>query len=59
MGELTLRWALNHCIRELAQHAGHAEILVDQIIAQRGTPGVQREERVVAGRHVRRPGSRR
>ena len=26
---------LNHCIRELAQHAGHAEILVEQIVAQR------------------------
>lgn len=36
MGELTLRWVLNHCIRELAQHAGHAEILVEQIVAGRG-----------------------
>ncbi len=35
MGELSLRWVLNHCIRELAQHAGHAEILVEQIVAQR------------------------
>lgn len=35
MGELTLRWVLNHCIRELAQHAGHAEILVEQIVADR------------------------
>lgn len=31
MGELSLRWVLTHCIRELAQHAGHAEILVEQI----------------------------
>lgn len=35
MGELTLRWVLTHCIRELAQHAGHADILVEQIVAQR------------------------
>lgn len=35
MGELSLRWVLNHCIRELAQHAGHAQILVEQIVAQR------------------------
>lgn len=31
MGELTLRWVLTHCIRELAQHSGHADILVEQI----------------------------
>lgn len=35
MGELSLRWVLNHCIRELAQHAEHADILVEQIVAQR------------------------
>lgn len=35
MGELSLRWVLTHCIRELAQHAGHAEILVEQIKAAR------------------------
>lgn len=35
MGELSLRWVLNHCIRELAQHAGHAEILVEQIVTRR------------------------
>ncbi|HCN39370.1 DinB family protein [Rothia sp. (in: high G+C Gram-positive bacteria)] len=40
MGELTLRWVLNHCIRELAQHAGHADILVEQIIAQRSEPAI-------------------
>lgn len=33
MGVLSLRWVLTHCIRELAQHAGHAEILVEQIRA--------------------------
>ena len=37
MGTLSLRWVLTHCIRELAQHAGHAEILVEQIGA---SPGV-------------------
>lgn len=36
MGELTLRWVLTHCIRELAQHSGHADILVEQIVAERG-----------------------
>lgn len=35
MGELSLRWVLTHCVRELAQHAGHAEILVEQIVAAR------------------------
>lgn len=35
MGELSLRWVLNHCIRELAQHAGHADILVEQILVDR------------------------
>lgn len=35
MGELSLRWVLTHCIRELAQHTGHAEILVEQIRADR------------------------
>lgn len=35
MGELSLRWVLTHCIRELAQHAGHADILVEQILADR------------------------
>ncbi len=33
LGTLTLRWVLVHCIRELAQHTGHAEILVEQIRA--------------------------
>ena len=35
LGELSLRWVLVHCIRELAQHAGHAEILVEQLLAHR------------------------
>lgn len=33
MGTLSLRWVLTHCVRELAQHAGHAEILVEQLQA--------------------------
>lgn len=33
MGALSLRWVLTHCVRELAQHTGHAEILVEQIRA--------------------------
>ncbi|WP_425309966.1 DinB family protein [Ammonicoccus fulvus] len=35
MGQLSLRWVLTHCVRELAQHAGHADILVEQILAER------------------------
>lgn len=35
MGTLSLRWVLTHCIRELATHTGHAEILVEQIQASR------------------------
>ncbi|MCE1179232.1 MAG: DinB family protein [Micrococcales bacterium] len=31
LGELSLRWVLVHCIREMAQHTGHAEILAEQI----------------------------
>ncbi|MFZ1286417.1 MAG: DUF664 domain-containing protein, partial [Candidatus Phosphoribacter sp.] len=44
LGTLSLRWVLAHCIRELAQHAGHAEILVEQIQASpriADAPGVQ------------------
>lgn len=32
---MTLRWVYLHMLRELAQHCGHAEILREQIIAQR------------------------
>lgn len=35
LGTLSLRWVLVHCVRELAQHTGHAEILVEQLIASR------------------------
>lgn len=34
-GPLPLRWVYLHVLRELAQHCGHAEILREQILAQR------------------------
>lgn len=34
-GPMTLRWIMLHCIRETAQHVGHAEILREQIVAAR------------------------
>lgn len=34
-GPMPLRWVYLHMLRELAQHCGHAEILREQIIAQR------------------------
>ena len=34
-GPLPLRWVLLHVLRELAQHAGHADILREQILAAR------------------------
>jgi len=34
-GPLPLRWVLAHVLRELAQHAGHADILREQILASR------------------------
>lgn len=30
--EMTLRWIMVHCIRETAQHVGHAEILREQLL---------------------------
>ncbi|WP_299445144.1 DinB family protein [uncultured Phycicoccus sp.] len=33
-GPLPLRWVYLHVIRELAQHAGHADILREQVLAQ-------------------------
>lgn len=33
-GPLPLRWVCLHVIRELAQHAGHADILREQVLAQ-------------------------
>lgn len=35
-GPLPLRWIYLHVLRELAQHAGHADILREQIVAARG-----------------------
>lgn len=34
-GPLPLRWVLLHVLREMAQHAGHADILREQILAPR------------------------
>jgi Protein of unknown function (DUF664) len=36
-GPLTLRWLYLHMIEEIARHAGHADILREQILA--GSPG--------------------
>ncbi|WP_245927709.1 mycothiol transferase [Nocardioides silvaticus] len=36
---VTLRWVYLHMVRELAQHVGHAEILREQLIAQRDSGG--------------------
>ncbi len=33
-GPLPLRWVYLHVLRELAQHAGHADILREQVLAQ-------------------------
>ncbi|MDH2414975.1 DinB family protein [Nocardioides sp. CER19] len=35
-GPVTLRYIYAHMIQELARHAGHGDILVEQIVAQRG-----------------------
>lgn len=32
-GPMTLRWIYLHCLRELAQHCGHADILREQILS--------------------------
>lgn len=34
-GPMTLHWIVLHCIRETAQHVGHAEILREQVLASR------------------------
>lgn len=36
LGPLSLRWIYLHLIRELAQHGGHADILREQLLDQRG-----------------------
>lgn len=38
-GPMPLRWILLHVLRELAQHCGHADILREQILAERGRRG--------------------
>ena len=38
-GPLPMRWVYLHMIRELAQHCGHADILREQLIAQRSSGG--------------------
>ena len=44
-GPLPLRWVYLHVLRELAQHAGHADILREQVLAAR--PGRQAVDEVV------------
>jgi hypothetical protein len=34
-GPLPLRWVYLHMLRELAQHCGHADILREQVLAER------------------------
>jgi hypothetical protein len=38
-GPMPLRWVLLHVLRELAQHCGHADILREQILAERERRG--------------------
>ncbi|SDD84557.1 DinB family protein [Auraticoccus monumenti] len=38
-GPCTLRWIHLQCLRELAHHCGHADILREQILAARGSEG--------------------
>lgn len=35
LGPFSVRWILVHCIRETAQHVGHAEILREQTVSKR------------------------
>lgn len=35
-GPFQLRWIVLHCVRETAQHVGHAEILREQVLAAGG-----------------------
>ena len=34
-GTVSLRWVLTHLIQELARHAGHGDMLVEQLVARR------------------------
>lgn len=38
LGPVSLRWMYVHMIEELARHAGHGDILREQIVAARGGP---------------------
>lgn len=38
-GPLTLRWVYVHMIEELARHAGHGDILREQLLAERTSSG--------------------
>jgi len=37
-GPISLRWVVIHVIAEIAQHAGHADILREQVLAADQTP---------------------
>jgi hypothetical protein len=49
-GPISLRWVVVHCIAELAQHAGHADILREQILAADRSPGAVRGRAERGGR---------
>jgi hypothetical protein len=36
-GDVSLRFILAHLVQELARHAGHGDILVEQLVARRPT----------------------
>lgn len=38
LGRISLRWVYVHMIEELARHAGHADILREQLDARRADP---------------------
>lgn len=38
-GPMTLRWVYLQCLRELAHHAGHADILRERVLAGQRDPG--------------------
>ncbi len=37
-GAVSLRWIYGHLVQELARHAGHGDILVEQLLARRSPP---------------------
>lgn len=44
-GPMPMRWVYLHVLRELAQHCGHADILREQILADRAATGPDRDFR--------------